>query len=102
MQRFVPIIICRKAEPRNARRAVLQLRDFFGQRHAADQIILRAPCNGCDGSRQIGGSLISGTRVAAAEKASASSEALNETTDAPEAFFTSNVLNFAAALARRK
>ena len=54
--------------------------------------------NGCDGSRQIGGSLISGMRMAAAEYGSASSDALNETTDSPEAFFTSNVLNFALSL----
>ena len=58
--------------------------------------------NGCDGSRQIGGSLISGTRVAAAEKASANSEALKATTDAPEASFTSIVLNFAAPLLAAK
>ena len=45
---------------------------------------------------------MSGTCVAAAEKASANSEALNETTDAPEAFFTSNVLNFAAPLLAAK
>ena len=54
--------------------------------------------NGCDGSRQIAGSLMSGMRVAAAEKASANSEALNETTDTPVSFFTSTVLNFALPL----
>src|ERR1039458_3262776 len=55
-------------------------------------------CNGFDGSRQMGGSLMSGMRVAAAEKASANSEALNETTEAPVAFFISTVLNFALPL----
>ena len=39
MQRLAPIIIGRKAKPRNGRRAVLQLRHFFRQRHPADQIL---------------------------------------------------------------
>ena len=56
----------------------------------------------CDGSCQMGGSVISGTRAAAAEKASASSEALNETTDAPVASFISTVLNLAVPLLATK
>ena len=44
------------------------------------------------------GSLISGTRTAAAEKASANSDALNDTTDAPDAFLISMVLNLAVPL----
>ncbi len=58
--------------------------------------------NVCDGSRQIAGSLISGMCVAPAEKASASSEALNATTGAPEEFLISNVLNFATPLLAAK
>ena len=53
---------------------------------------------GFDGSRQIGASTTSGTRWAAAENASANSEALNETNDDPSAFLTSIVLNLAAPL----
>jgi len=51
---------------------------------------------GLDGSRQIGGSWISGARVAAAENGSASSEAVKERRVSPASFFTSNVLNLAA------
>ena len=39
VQRLVPIVVGRQTEPRDGRRGVLQLRDFFGQRHATDQII---------------------------------------------------------------
>ena len=46
----------------------------------------------------MGGSPISGMRVAVAENASASSEALNETTISPSAFFISNALNLAVPL----
>src|ERR1035437_5458310 len=53
-------------------------------------------------SLQMGTSLISGMRVAAAEKASAISEALNATTEAPEEFLISNVLNFALSLLAEK
>src|ERR1022692_2432057 len=49
----------------------------------------------CDGSFQIGGSLTTGMRGASPENWSANSDAANETTDAPAAFFTSNVLNLA-------
>ncbi|MGA2248432.1 MAG: hypothetical protein ABSH48_25975 [Verrucomicrobiota bacterium] len=54
------------------------------------------------GSRQMAGSLISGMCVAAAEKASANSEAQNETTAVPATSFASNVLNLAVRLAGRK
>ena len=39
VQRLAPVIEGRQPQPGNARRAVLQLRDFFRQRHPADQII---------------------------------------------------------------
>ena len=97
MQRFIPIVVSRQAKPRNCGCAVTQLGDFLRQRHPADQIV-HARCNGCDGSRQMGGSLISGMRLAVAEKGSASSEALKAKTNSPEPFFTSNVLNFAVFL----
>ena len=98
VQRFAPIIVSRKSKPPNRRRAVLQLRDFFGERHAADQIVFARRATAATDHARSAASLISGMRVAAAEYASAISDALNETTDSPEAFFTSNVLNFALSL----
>jgi hypothetical protein len=38
MQRFVPPLVGRHAEPRDRGRVVLQLRDLFIERHARDQI----------------------------------------------------------------
>ena len=104
VQRFVPISIRRQAETRDGggrSLSTLQLRHPFGQRHAADQII-DPFLKGCDGSRQIGGSVISGTRRASAEKLSANSEASKAITDAPAAVLISTVLNFAAPLLDEK
>ena len=38
VQRFIPVVISRQAKALNARRGIFQLRHFFGERHAANQI----------------------------------------------------------------
>ena len=39
VQAFVPIIVGRHAQPRNGRRVVAHLLDFFGQRHPAHEVV---------------------------------------------------------------
>jgi len=97
MQGLVPIVIGRQPSRRMPGALFLNCATFS----ASDMRRIRSSARvfkGCAGSRQTAGALMAGARLAAMEKESARSEALNETTDVPPAFFISIVLNLAVLL----
>ena len=103
VQCLVPVVVDGQTQPRNGGSAVIS---------STGQPFPPATCGGSDhrcalfsgfdGSRQIGASWTSGTRTAAAEKASANSEALKETTDVPSACLDFDRVEFGDAFARHK
>ena len=102
VQRFVPIIIGRQARAAECEARRFATARLFRPATSGGSDHSRALGNGCDGSRQIGGSLISGIRLAAAEKGFRQFRGVESDDRRARGILHLERVEFRGALARRK